>query len=373
MSINETAPQAHTSPADPPRRILVARLSAVGDVVRTIPAVRAVRHLFPDAEIHWLVEDRCAAVLEGLPDIRRLVLVPRRLFHRGSPPARAHALVRFLGELRATRYDLYLDFHGLLKSALYGWLAGIPRRVGYSAVLAREGSHRFYTETVAAVTARLSRYERNFLIPRHFDPSLTMERPGLPLTAAERDFARRFMAQAGLAPCGFFLLHPGTSPRGRYKQWPPERFAALADLLRESTGQPAVISWGPGEEELAETVRARCRTESMVMPPSSLRELSAVIGQARLCVANDSGPLHMASALGTPVVTVLGPSDPVINEPAPFTPFRVVYAGVDCSPCRKKRCRTLECLRAVSPEQVHAAALDLLAEVDKAGRKENPL
>lgn len=369
MSITEAGSQTRTATEDPPRKILVARLSAVGDVVRTIPAVRAVRRHFPDAEIHWLVEERCAAVLEGLPDIRRPVLVPRRRFHRGSPLARARALLRFLGELRAARYDLYLDFHGLLKSALYGWLAGIPRRVGYSAVLAREGSHRFYTETVAAVTARLPRYERNFLIPRHFDPSLTPERPGLPLTAAERDFARHFMAQAGLAPRGFFLLHPGTSPRGRYKQWPPERFAALADLLRESTGQPAVISWGPGEEDLAAAVGARCRTESVVMPPSSLRELAAVIDQARLCVANDSGPLHMASALGTPAVAVLGPSDPVVNEPAPFTPFRVVYAGVDCSPCRQRRCRTLECLLAVSSEQVHDAALDLLAEVEGYGRK----
>ena len=345
-----------------PWKILVVRLSAVGDVVRTIPAVQALRRHFPDSTIHWLVEDRCSELLEGLPGIDALRIVPRRQWKKMGKLAWLGAFRKLLRSLKAEQYDLFMDYHGILKSGIYGALCRIPRRIGYPKGIAKEMNTLFNNEILPPHDPRMSRYTRNLLMTQYLDPGAVEERPGLPLGESDRLFASEFLALSGLDGRPFAFLYPGTSPRGRYKRWEPVRYGELVDRLTEM-GLPALIGWGPGEETIVAEIQKSTRGETVVPPLTTLKQLGALLERATLFIGGDTGPMHMASLLGTPVVTLFGPSDPVINEPARFTPFRIVYAGVDCSPCRKKDCRTLACMNDISVGMVMDAVNDLLEEV----------
>ena len=335
-----------------PKKILVIRLSAIGDVVRTVPSVLALRQIFPQAAIHWLVEDRCADIIQGLEGVDALKLAPRRAWNKLGGLQRLRAMLAFGGELRAEGYDLVVDFHGVAKSGLLAFLSRAPRRVGYPKGMAKEGAHLFLTERVPLVPGPLSRYDRNFLLPTHFDPQVKEPTPALPLGAGDRSMALDFLRERGLVAKGFAFLYPGTSKVGAYKRWPAEHFGRLADLVQENQGLPAVIGWGPGEEEMVERLVKTARHPVHVLPLTSMKELAAIIAQARLYIGGDTGPLHIASLLRTPVLAIYGPSDPVINEPWRRTPFRIVRSGIPCSPCRNRSCDHLSCLRLLEPERV---------------------
>lgn len=344
-------------------KILVARLSAIGDVVRTVPAVKALRKIFPDSEIHWLVEDQCATIIEGLFFVNQLKIVPRQEWKTLPFIKKVQAFLAFIRKLRIEQYNIYIDFHGILKSGLYGFFAGIPRRIGYPYGIAKEFNTLFTNEKISAVSEKMSRYTRNFLLPLHFDTSLTQEPAYLPLSPDDRLFANRFLEDHGLKGKGFVLIYPGTSIKGQYKRWMPERYGQLVDGIFEKLSLPTVIGWGPGEDEIVTVLQENCAYSPIVLPPTTLKELCAVIEKALIFVGGDTGFMYMASIVGTPLVTIFGPSDPVTNQPSHFTPFRIVYAGVGCSPCHKRKCTKLYCLHAVTAEMVLKTISELLAEI----------
>ncbi|MBP1627607.1 MAG: rfaC 2 [Holophagaceae bacterium] len=343
-----------------PKKILVIRLSAIGDVVRTVPSVLALRSLYPQATIHWLVEDRCAEIITGLEGIDGLRIAPRRAWNKLKGLARFRAMLAFGRELKAEGYDLVVDFHGVAKSGFLAFLTRSPRRVGYPKGIAKEGAHIFLTERVPLVAGRLSRYDRNFLLPRYFDPAVAEPEPTLPIGEGDRSMALGFLAEHGLVPKGYAFLYPGTSKVGAYKRWPAESFGRVADLVWERFGVPAVIGWGPGEEEMVERLVKAAKHPVHVLPLTSMKEMAAVLEQARIYIGGDTGPLHIASLVHTPALAIYGPSDPVLNEPWRKTPFRIVRTGIDCSPCRNRKCDHLSCLRLLEPERVAAVVSELL-------------
>lgn len=344
-----------------PKKILVIRLSAIGDVVRTVPSVLALRGIFPEATIHWLVEDRCAEIITGLEGVNALKIAPRRAWNKLKGLARFRAMLAFGRELKAEGYDLVVDFHGVAKSGILAFLSRAPRRIGYPKGIAKEGAHLFMTERVPPVAEKLSRYDRNFLLPRYFDAAVAEPEPKLPIGEGDRAMAQGFLTGKGLAPKGFAFLYPGTSKVGAYKRWPAEHFGRVADLVWERHGLPAVIGWGPGEEEMVERLVKTAQHPVHVLPLTSMKEMSAIIEQARLYIGGDTGPLHIASLVRTPAVAIYGPSDPVLNEPWRRTPFRIVRTGIDCSPCRNRKCDHLSCLRKLEPERVLESVAELLA------------
>lgn len=343
-------------------KILVSRLSAMGDVVRTVPAVKTLRDIFPESEIHWLVEDRCAPIIDGLIYVDRLQIVPRKAWGELSRRSRLPAALTFARRLRRERYDLYLDFHGILKSGLYGLLAGVPRRLGYPRPLARELNALFTNEKLSAPSRRISRYERNHLMPLHFAPEARIDRAELPITREDEAFAQRLLDESGLRTKGFAVVYPGTSFRGRLKRWLPERYGSVIDSLHRNQGLPTLIGWGPGEDSLVRQVLSSVTVGTVVPPATASKQLAALIRSAAVFIGGDTGFLHVASMVGTPVVAILGPSDPVVNEPGRFTPYRVLHSGVDCAPCRRRGCRARECMNAVTPDMVIGAVEDLLGK-----------
>ncbi len=342
-------------PAKPrAERVLVVRLGALGDVVRTRFAFAGVRALYPSAKIDWLVEDRASAGLIGLVGLDESVIVPRRRLRIRHPRVALRTLRAFVRELRARAYALSIDFHGVFRGALLPWLAGVPVRVGYDRPFAREGSARLLTHRLRVGPVHFSRFERNAALVRF----LGGEVPDQPAPLALDDASRALPP----LPQPFVLIHPGTSPKTSYKRWEAEHFAAVARRLHERTGLTSLVAFGPvpGEQAAAHAVVAASGGAASLAPPTaSLSELLSLLRRAALFIGCDSGPMQLASLARTPVVAIFGPTDPIENEPFPGVPSRIVRSDVGCNPCREG-CSARACMRAVEPEAVAAAALSLL-------------
>jgi len=285
-------------------KALVVRLSAIGDVVHTLPALAALhRHGW---ETGWIVEPPARPLLEGNPSLSRLW---------PAPAARASAwgvAYRVLADLRAKEYDVALDFQGLWKSAAWARFAGAGRVVGLAREWRREpGSSVLLGEAAALPPGVDHVIDENLALlrPLGIEEIGAREFP-LPPSASDREAVGRALAATGLEQ--FAILNPGGGwPE---KLWPAESFGRLARGLRDR-GVPSLVTWGPGEEDLADRVAAASEGAARRAFPTTLRQYVELARRARLVVAADTGPLHLACAVGAPVVALFGPTDPARNGP----------------------------------------------------------
>ena len=347
-------------PAD---RILVIRLGAVGDVVRTLPAVSSLRAAYAGAHLAWLVEPASASAIEGQPWVDEVIVFPRaRLegLRRGRAVGAAlRELAGFARGLRRRRFELVVDFHGILRSALLGALSGAPRRIGYARPFGRELAWGFATDRAQLPPVRISRFERNAELVRF----LGVEAP--PAASPMRvDPVRLARLAAELGSGGApVVIHPGTSDATPYKRYAVEGYARVARALFSEDGVRSIVSAGPAQADraLAEALVAASQGAAKLAPRTpTLGDLALLFAASCLYIGSDSGPLHVASLVGTPVLQLLGPTDPVENAPWGETPSRQVRVPVPCSPCRSG-CPAVTCMRSLSPDAVLAAARELLA------------
>ncbi|MGE0455362.1 MAG: glycosyltransferase family 9 protein [Vicinamibacteria bacterium] len=308
-------------------KALLVRLSSIGDVVHTLPALRALRR--SGAECGFLVEPAARPLLEGNPEVAWLL---------GAPPARRFAWREAAATVRAARglrFDRALDFQGLWKSAAWARACGAGRVVGWRGALRREpGSGLLIGETPARPPEAPHVIDKNLALLR----ALGIEAVGLrefplPDTGEEARRVGERLAAQGVGG-RFVLLNPGGGWAS--KLWPPEAFGALARGLAER-GHASLVSFGPGEEALAARVAAASAGSARVAFPTTLRELLELLRRARLVVAADTGPLHIACALGTPVVGLYGPTDPRRNGPFSAAD-RVARRTPACAPCHRRVC-----------------------------------
>jgi len=347
-----------------PQRILMVRLSAIGDVINTIPSLRALRRAFPDAHVAWLVEDRAASVIEGDRDLDARHVFERRRWdpRRGSGPVfRSLAeIVTLVRTMRAAKYDVALDFQGNLKSGMLTWLSGARRRIGFRAADCKEGSFVFTNERVTPSHDSVHRVHRFFSLAERLARGSSPSAPQVSISNMEMADAEQRIAGA----CGTrrprIAVHPGTSGFGRFKRWPTASYAHVIDMLVDRYGARVCLVTGPDDRGLADEVFARMSQTAVMLPRTrSLRGLAAMLKCVDLFIGADSGPAHLASAVGTPVVAVFGPKDPAVY--APYGPkTAVVRADLPCSPCKRRKCDHAECMTAVTPEAVISAAEELL-------------
>ncbi len=336
-------------------RILIIRLGALGDVVRTRFAFASIRELYPRARIDWLVEDHAASGLDGISGLDGVVQIQRGRLRLGRPLTALRGVRDLVSGLRASHYDLALDFHCILKSALLAWASGIPRRIGYAPPHAREGSFWLLTDTARVSPAHISRFDRNAALVRFLGGDPSDAPPELELPPAPQTELSRLRDE-------LLVMHPGTSSSTLYKRWPPERYAAVARGLRERAGIESLVTWGPvaGEREAAEAVVSAADGAAHLAPETrSIADLLALMKATRLFIGSDSGPMHLAALASLPLVAVFGPTDPVENAPFPGSPQRLLRRDVGCNPCREG-CPAQTCMSAVSVDDVLDATLELL-------------
>lgn len=358
---------ASLEPTDPLVRILIVRFSALGDVLFTLPALDALRRAHPDARIDWLCEDRTAGLLEGHPQLDQVFVYPRReLSELARRPWRWPRLVwlagRYLRQLRRQRYDLVLDFQANIKSVVQLLLGPrAERRIGYDASFSHDLAHRILHERVPPDPSRPHRVDRPLRVLEALGLDTTGARGRLPIRPEHLAEANAQRERLGLVEKRFIVLHPFTSPFGAFKRWPSERFIELGDRLQRETGLDVVVSWGPGEEAEARQIAGAMRSAKTFDRLLSLLGFAALLGQARLLVAGDTGPLHLGGLLDTPRVAIFGPKDPAIYGPYGGVFEVLVEESVLCRPCRLRHCREPICVTELGAETALQAARRVLA------------
>jgi len=341
----------------------VIRLGAVGDVVRTLPAVSALRAAYPGARISWLVEPASASVLSGQPWIDEILVYPRAEVSDALFGVRwleaGRRLARFVAALRADAFDLVVDFHSILKSGVFSRLSGAPLRVAYAPPYGREAGWRFANHRAQVEPRRASRFERNRALVQFLGVDAAPDARPLRVADAARQRMARLLEPAS-APV---VIHPGTSDDTPHKRWTVSGYTRVARDLAEETGTPVLVTVGPARDDraFAEALVEEAGGAARRAPDTpTLGDLAALFARARLYIGSDSGPMHVASLVGTPVLQLLGPTHPLENAPWQATPSRSVRVPVACSPCRRG-CAAATCMRVIPPDRVVQEARALLA------------
>lgn len=337
-----------------PSKILIVRLGALGDVIHAVPAQQQLRKRFPDAAIHWLTEPPYREILQAVPGIEQVWVADTKGWR--ANPARLTELIRLVRGLRRERFDLAFDFQGLLKSAGLVRLAGPAEFFGFQAERFKERAASWlYSRTIDGESdLGCHVVDTNLRLVSLLTPA-NGSGPLIPLNIppqAERTVNER-LGQAGLDPQGQrpVLINPGAG--WTTKVWPAQRYAQLGAEVEQRLGIPVVYTYGPGEEGLIEQVRQTLQPDSVRTFPTSILELAALCRRSRLMVAGDTGPLHLATALGVPVVAVMGPTTASRNGPIDLRD-EVVQRHLPCSDCYKRKCNAFICMNITVPEVLRA-------------------
>lgn len=325
-----------------PLRILVTRLRYLGDVILTTPAVAALRTRYPAAEIDYATEAPYADILGGNPHIGRVIRLSRDSLRAPMEIAR----------IRGRRYTACIDLFHNPRSAALLFLSGIPIRAGG----ARGVRSALYTHRFAIPRDTRSAISHHVAAMEVFDVARADSLPRMYLSPDERSAGRERLERAAGkhgAAGPMVAIHPGGTWQS--KRWPSASFAALARLVREELGGLAIVVTGPGEEGIAESVRAAVPDAARVMPFQPLRDIASALASCDAVVANDGGLMHMAVAIGRPTVGVFGPTEPDIWFPYEGKgPFLLATRGMECAPCHRHECEGVECLEGLEPADVLA-------------------
>ncbi len=304
-------------------RIALVKLSALGDVVHALPVARALRARFPGAGLTWIVERREQGILAGNPDLDQVIAVDTRLwrqeFRRPRGLLTVYDKIRGLTRrLRGGRFDVALDLQGLWKSGVITALTGAPLRVGLALGHCRERANvLFTTRRVTPAAEAVHVVEVNLALLAAL--GITRADVGTPVFPIAADAgadaaAARVLEEEGVKPETLLVaLLPGAGQD--VKRWGVEGYRRVGDELAERLGARLVVVWGPGEEPLARAIAARMRGAPLVPPATSIPEMVALLRRAALVVGGDTGPVHIAAALGVPTLGLYGPTSARRNGP----------------------------------------------------------
>ncbi len=369
--------------------ILIIKMSSLGDVIHCLPSLAAIRKGFPEATIDWLVEKQNAEIIKGHPYIDRLIILNKKEWIKRSwlKGGVYHEILRFIKDLRVREYDLIIDFQGLFKSGLVMWLSRGKRKIGFERV--REKAGLFYTEKVPLSTIEQHAVTRYLEIPRYL--GLDAGKPDfflhIPIEAFEESYI--LSEKIGLDIRGnkrIIFINPNC--RWQSKKWPWVYFKELIKRLSEKeTNEIVLIGGSEDKVGMSEAFSGLGGNVRIIAGCISLMGLAAIFRKGDCLITNDSGPMHLAVAVGLPVVALFGPTNPVrtgpfgwengagmqgINiltekgDPGPSSRTslcmknKVLFSRKSCSPCYKRVCREKDCLKDISVSQVLRAIDEVL-------------
>jgi len=344
-----------------PGSILVIRLSSLGDVLMAMPAVKAIKERFGNTHISWLVEGSVAEFLACQSFIDEVIQFPRHSIVRGLKKGKsigvAKELQEFIKRLRKRKYDLVIDFHGIIKSAGLSTIVRGEKVIGFGKTYAKEKSHLFYDEKIEGEHRRIHKVARNMLIAQALgiDEKPPEILPVIPSHA--HAYIEQFLSENGIqAP--LFALNPFSSKGSTFKRWHLDRYAELAQRIREAYNAYVLILWGPGEKKEAEHIKRIAGDNVLLSCPTTIPQLFALLQKAVMYIGGDTGVMHLASLAKKPVVAIFGPTDVSINAPY-GSPHVIVRKSVPCSPCKNKKCQERICLDAITVDEVFEAVKKL--------------
>ena len=343
-----------------PERILIIKPSSLGDIIHALPALDSLRKRFPDSWIAWVVKREFQDIVVDHPMLNEVLTL--------DPGVRGWwALAK---KLRKGEFDLAIDLQGLFRSASLTWWSGASERVGFAA--AREGGRWFYSSQVRIpgddqIPWRLLNVhavDRNLAIVRHCGAPAERPHFEFPPLHQDRQSIAVLLKAEGVSPENRLVV---IAPGGRLaiKRWPVERFVQVAQSLIQDEGVKIIVVGALSDLECSRHLEALPEEKCInLIGKTGIGQLVALLDRADLLIANDSAPIHIAVALQTPVLAILGPTNRNATGPYPFGREQVIARSLSCSPCGQRQCHNseyMECLRSISPEEVGCAAQGLLA------------
>jgi lipopolysaccharide heptosyltransferase I len=328
-------------------RFLFVRLGSLGDVIHGIPAAAALRNRYPHAHIDWLVDSRYIELLALVECLDRRIAVDPRDVARGG---RWATLLYTFRDLRKSHYDACIDLQGLLKSAVLARAAGARMTIGYPRPHLREPlAGLLYTDTPDPGDAT---HVINKGIALLAPLGVTDTRVHFPLVIPRTPVVESVMGR--FSANGYVLINPGAAWPN--KRWPATRFGAVAAAIHRDAGLRSLVLWGPGEQELAASVVSGSSGAADIAPPTSIQDVVGISRHARLMISGDTGPLHIAGAVGTPIVALFGPTLAARN--GPWLPQDLVISRTArCTCLYERQCRkAVPCIDDISVDEVVSAA-----------------
>ena len=334
--------------------ILIVKLSAIGDVIHTLPSLAALRDLYPEAHITWVVEEAAADLVKNHPYLDMVLISKRKSWFRdiksGIVKQPVKEIKSFLKFLRQRDYDMVIDFHGLFKSAMIVWLSGGKRKLGYDSW--QELSGLFLNEKIPEDMNKHA-VDRYLDFTRYLGSQTEDIRFVLPPDKKAEEKTDRLLDQHRLEDKKFIAVNPVAY--WETKLWDDEKFACLADLIHNALQMKVVFTGSEKEKEVIKKITSLMTTESIDLSgKTTLLELANLYKKARMLITTDSGPMHLAAAVATPVIALFGPTDPARTGPYGVG-HTIIRTGLPCSPCLLKKCPTRQCMVNILPQQVFDA------------------
>ncbi len=346
-----------------PNSILIVKLSAIGDVVHSIPVLEILRENFPSARIDWLIEEEAYGIIHRHTGIDHVYVSrrkswQRRLLKGGERRAVIREIVRFMREIRSIEYDMVIDLHGLFKSGILTGLARGKRKIGMSG--ATEGGWLFLNERPIPVDYNQHAIDRYLKVPEYLECDLVSWKGDIEICEPDKKFIDRLFSSNGLSQRPVVAINP--MARWDTKLWEPERFALLADRIRNELGCHVLFTGSKEDRAIIEDMSQMMEhCPFNVAGRTSLKELAYLYTRCPVLITTDTGPMHIAAAMGCHVVALFGPTAPWRTGPY-GDGHRIIRAGVECSPCFKKKCDHMSCMKKISVDAAFDAVKQILLE-----------
>lgn len=344
--------------------ILIVKLSAIGDVIHTLPALNAVRKKYPDAHITWLVEEATYSVIKGHKALDKIIVSRRKTWLKGFAGRFCLKNIReacsFIKELRDTRYDLILDFQALLKSGVLIGLARGRRKIGFDKGMDhQEHSYIFLNERIKPVDMEVHALTRGMMLLESIGIHSREAVFNVPISDRDRDAADDLLMQHGIkAPKALVAINP--MAKWETKLWDNLKFSSLAERLIKQANADVIFTGGMEDHEAIEYIISNMKTRAANLAgKTDLKTLAALYEKTSIVVSTDTGPMHLAAAIGTPVVALFGPTAPW--RTGPFGPgHTIIKADLECSPCFKRQCDTINCMKQITVDEVLDAVMSAI-------------
>jgi len=335
------------------KNILVIKMSALGDIIHALPSLYALRQLYPKAHISWLVEPQFADILPGKPFIDEKIIFYKNDLKKKSLWQKLVYLKQLRKDLHAHKFDLVIDLQGLMKSSLIAILSGCSNRIGYCEM--REGSF-LVTKAICGENSQNHVIQRYLDVIRYLGAKVDEVHFPLPDFIEQEKKIQAMLSEAGIEG-KYAVIFPGAG--WETKEWALERYAQLAQKLIEQ-GIAVVISGGPVDKEKGETITNLVNSPKLfnAIGKTSIIEVASLTKNASICIGGDTGPIHIAAAVGAPTVSLFGSSS---SDRASAYGSEVVTTTAYCSPCFKRKCpKVFICMDMISVEEVFEACKKMM-------------
>jgi heptosyltransferase-1 len=346
--------------------ILVIKLSAIGDVVHSLPFLEVLKDRFPLSKIDWVVEEDASGIIEDHPDIDQLIVFPRkswikRIIKKGEYRSVGQEVANFAKEFKKKKYDIVVDLQGLFKSGILTFIARGRRKIALNG--GREASSIFVNERVAIPDPNIHALERYLYIARYLGVTEFDWNGQIPTDAADKKYANHLLQEIGNDRT---LIAVNPMAKWETKLWGLDRFACLADRIKEELGAVVIFTGSESDTKAIKTILSRMNTKALNLAgKSSLKELACLYQKCAVVISTDTGPMHVAAAMTSPaVIGLFGPTSPFKTGPYGLK-HRVIRAGFECSPCFKKKCDDMSCMKKITVDMVFKAVKEVLTSTQQ--------